>query len=190
MMKNGKYTKRRGVATKVLVMTLALMLVVGLSVGGTLAWLTAKTNSVVNTFTVGNIDITLGETKSDFKMVPGATIAKDPVATVLAGSEDCYLFVKIEESENLDNFITYTVAEGWTELQTGVYYREVGAKAADQAFSVLANDQVTVKTDVTKDMMDAIENQQATNPTLTFTAYAIQKEGFATAAAAWAEVSK
>ena len=36
-MKNGKYNKRRGVATKVLTMTLALMLVVGLSIGGTLA---------------------------------------------------------------------------------------------------------------------------------------------------------
>ena len=56
------------------------------------------------------------------------------------------------------------------------------------AFAVLANNQVTVKNTVTKEMMDDLTS--STLPTLTFTAYAVQKAGFTTAAAAWAEASK
>lgn len=74
----------------------AMLLIVGVVIGSTLAWLTAKTDSVVNTFTPSNIDITLAETPDVvYKMVPGSTIDKDPVATVLKGSEKCYLFVKV-----------------------------------------------------------------------------------------------
>lgn len=190
-MNNGKYAKRRGgVATKTLIVALAVMLVVGCAVGGTLAWLTDTTGPVVNTFTVGNIDIDLAETTTDYKMVPGATISKDPKVTVKSGSEACCLFVQVTESDNLGSFISYTVDSNWTALSgvSGVYYREVAAATADVEFSVLTNNQVTVKNSVTKDMMDAITNQSATDPTLTFKAYAVQKAGFDTAADAWAEV--
>ena len=195
-MNNGKYAKRRGgVATKTLIVALAVMLVVGCAVGGTLAWLTDTTDQVTNTFTVGNIDIGLAETKDNFKMVPGATISKDPKVTVKAGSEACWLFVKVTESDNLDSFISYSVDSNWTALTgvSGVYYREVPDQTTattDVGYSVLTNDQVTVKDTVTKDMMDAITAGEATAPTLTFEAYAIQKKGFTTAAAAWNEVSK
>ena len=89
--------------TKIVVLVLALALVLGGVIGGTLAWLVAETPAVTNTFTVGNIDITLTETAAtaennyapSFKMVPGATIAKDPVVTVVKGSEACWLFVEI-----------------------------------------------------------------------------------------------
>ncbi len=175
---------------KILVACLCVALAVLTIAGTTLAYLTATTESVTNTFTVGNIDITLAETKTDFKMVPGSTIAKDPKVTVKAGSEDCWLFVKVEKSTNLDRFIAYTIDSGWTALSgvNGVYYREVSAAATDTNFSVLAGDQVTVNTTVTKPMMDALT--QSTYPTLTFTAYAVQKAGFDTATAAWAEASK
>ena len=116
-------------------------------------------------------------------MVPGNTIAKDPKVTVEAGSEDCWLFVKIEESQNLDTYISYTVASGWTELTagSGIYWRQ--AKAGD-SFSVLANDEVIVNSSVNKTQMEAIKT--ADQPTLTFTAYAVQKDNVADAAAAWA----
>ena len=190
-MSSGKFAKRKGVATKTMFMILAVVLIVGISVGGTLAWLTATTGPVVNTFTVGDINITLAETTTDYKMVPGSTIEKDPEVTVLKDSEACWLFVKIEESTNLDSFITYSVADGWTALTgvSGVYYREVPATTADTAFSVLANDQVTVKDTVTKAMMNELQNDGATQPTLTFTAYAVQKDNVATAADAWATVN-
>lgn len=174
---------------KTLALVLALTLLVAGVVGGTLAWLTDRTAEVKNTFTVGDINIDLTETNRDYKMVPGNKLDKDPTVTVKANSEACWLFVKVTESENLDTFITYAIAEGWTALSDvdGVYYREVPASAADQTFSVLAGDAVTVKSDVTRTMLETAKTDA---PTLTFQAYAIQKDHFATADAAWAEVSK
>lgn len=177
-----------------------MMMAFSCMVGGTLAYLTAKTVEVKNTFTVGNVDIKLAETTTDFKMVPGVPIAKDPKVTVEGGSEDCWLFVKVDESTNLTSFIDYTVDSAWTALdgETGVYYCEVAANSADQVFKVLkdgitADDKdgsVTVKDTVTKEMMDKIADGTATAPTLTFTAYAVQKAGFDSAVAAWAEARK
>ena len=178
---------------KILVACLCVALAVLTIAGTTLAYLTSKTEAVVNTFTVGNIDITLTETTTDYKMVPGSTIAKDPKVTVKAGSEDCWLFVKVEESTNLDDFITYTIDSDWTALTgvDGVYYREVTAATADTEFVVLTNNQVTVKDTVTKTMMDEITKGTAGNPTLTFTAYAVQKAGFEdNVTGAWTEVNK
>ena len=174
---------------KALALVLALTLLVAGIVGGTLAWLTDQTAEVKNTFTVGDINIGLTETTTDYKMVPGNTIAKDPTVTVKANSEACWLFVNVTESTDLKDFITYAIAEGWTALPSvdGVYYREVPASAADQTFSVLAGDAVTVKSDVTRTMLETAKTDA---PTLTFKAYAIQKDHFATADAAWAEVSK
>ena len=184
--------RKRKIRNRRIAMTVALVLVVALaSVGGTIAWLTAQTGEVVNTFTVGNIDITLAETTTDYKMVPGNTIAKDPTVTVKAGSEDCYLFVKVEKSPNFDTFLTYTMAEGWTELTagSGIYYRVVLATDTTKTFSVLKDDQVTVKNTVTKAQMDAIKNGTASAPTLTFTAYACQSANVANAATAWANIN-
>lgn len=184
--------RKRKIRNRRIAMTVALVLVVALvSVGGTIAWLTDKTGEVVNTFTVGNIDITLAETTTDYKMVPGNTIAKDPTVTVKAGSEDCYLFVKVEKSPNFDTFLTYTMAEGWTELTagSGIYYRVVLATDTTKTFSVLKDDQVTVKNTVTKAQMDAIKNGTASAPTLTFTAYACQSANVANAATAWANIN-
>ncbi|MCI7640590.1 MAG: hypothetical protein MSS60_12345 [Clostridiales bacterium] len=184
-MSNGKFAKRKGVATKMMFMILAVVLIVGISIGGTLAWLTATSGPVTNTFTTSDIEITLAESDDlDLKMVPGYTITKDPKATVEAGSEDCYLFVKLEKSTNFDDFMTYTIASGWTELTSAagtnykVYYRVFDSKdstntnAQGTAYSILEDDQVTVKSTVTKADMKALS--AATYPTLTVTAYASQ----------------
>lgn len=191
--------KKRGFSTKAFVLVLALVLALGCVIGGTIAWLTAKTDSVVNTFTVGDINITLTETGAEnnansYKMVPGCTIAKDPKVTVKADSEDCWLFVKIEKSSNLDSFISYSVdtgSTGWTALDgvDGVYYRSVSASETDQVFNVLTGDQVTVRDNITKEMMEALNAGSASLPTLTFTAYAVQKDKVATAADAWAKAN-
>ena len=181
--------RRRGFNIRPVAMVLALVLLVGAAVGGTIAWLIDDTDPIANTFTVGNIDIALTETfntdsdgdqendKWFGKMVPGCTIDKDPKVTVVGGSEDCWLFVEVVESTNLDSFINYEVADGWKELSAGIYYREVAASDIDQKFGVLKDDEVSVLAGVTKDMMDAIEDGSATSPTLTFTAYAIQQAG-------------
>lgn len=179
---------------KTLTVVIALVLVVVMSVAGTVAYLTASTGPVKNTFTVGNINITLTETATDFKMVPGNDISKDPKVTVVGDSEACWLFVKVVESANLDSFVTYAIADGWTKLTDvdgvdDVYYREVSSSATDQEFAVLKDNKVTVNSDVTKTMMDDLGEENATQPTLTFTAYAVQKDNIADAATAWAKLS-
>lgn len=177
---------------KTLTMILAFALVFALGVGGTLAWLKDSTTTITNTFSPSTINIALDESDDlDLQMVPGKTIAKDPVVTVEAGSEACWLFVKIEKSENYDTYLNeYAVVtgdNGWTELEDGVYYKEVAASDEDQEFAVLVNDEVTVKTSVTKAQMDALTTEDA-YPTLEFTAYAVQSANLdpATAEAAWA----
>lgn len=180
---------RRSVSSKTFVVMLALVLALGCAVGGTIAWLTAQTGEVKNTFTYGNINIDLTETVPEnrqAKIIPGQDIPKDPKVTVKANSEDCYLFVKVvEDGTFVANKVTYDIADGWelVEGQTNVYWREVSANAANQDFPVLKDNKVTVSNTLTKDDIKNI-----TNPTLTFTAYAIQKEGFANAKAAWAEI--
>lgn len=176
--------KKKGLA---LVLALALM-VVG-AVAGTLAWLTATSDTVTNTFTTSDITVKLEETKGtpvtggmEFKMIPGYAIKKDPTVTVLANSEECFLFVKLDKSGNFDKFLTYTMAEGWQELKGDgiapetVYYRVVDGteNQIGKPYSVLKNDQVTVKGTVTKTDMDNLNKAGATKPTLTITAYASQ----------------
>lgn len=161
---------------KLFISVVAVALVACFAIGGTLAWLTDKTTPVTNTFTVGDINITLDESKDlNLKMVPGHTIFKDPKVTVTADSEDCYLFVKVDKSENFDDFMTYTPAEGWNPLagEDGVYYRIVNSDTPREYY-VLAGNEVTVKDTVTKDMLDDVQEGTEPQPTLTFTAYAVQ----------------
>lgn len=118
-------------------------------------------------------------------MVPGNSISKDPSVTVESGSEACWLLVKVEESANFKDFMTYTIASDWTQLAgvNGVYYREVNAVTEDTKFDVLANNQVQVSDTVTKEALTALT--EATYPTLTFTAYAVQRDNIETAEQAW-----
>ena len=176
---------------KKVISIVAVVLVLCCAIGGTLAWLADKTNPVVNTFTVGDINIDLDESKNlDLKMVPGKTITKDPVVTVQANSEACWLFVKVEKSANFDDFMTYAIADGWTALPgvDGVYYRQVPATTAAVTFPVLKGNTVTVKDSVTKTMLNGLT--AATYPTLTFTAYAVQSDGITNVNTAWDEAQK
>lgn len=178
---------------KTLALLAALVLVIGCIIGGTLAWLTAKSDVVTNTFTTSDINIKLEETKGtavtggkEFKMIPGYELEKDPKAWVVAGSEDCYLFVKLEKSQNFDTFLTYKMADGWELVpgETNVYYRIVTSEqmssnnGATNAYSILAGDKVTVSEDITKEQMNAFTD--ATLPKLTITAYASQLHKSAT----------
>lgn len=118
-MKNSKFRR-------ILLLLACAVLLVSLSVGATLAYLTS-TADVTNTFTVGNVEIKLDEATVDpetgkakipanrtedgnqlVRMVPGRKIDKDPTVTVLAGSEDCYVRVKV----------TVTVPK-WEQSATG-----------------------------------------------------------------------
>lgn len=185
------YEKRRSVSGRLFVLMLALVLVLGCAVGGTVAWLVAKTEPVVNTFTYGDINITLTETKPanrQAKIIPGVDIEKDPKVTVKADSEACWLFVEVrEEGTFVANKVTYSVDDGWTKgdgtkIPENVYYRAVDAVTTDTDFAVLKDNKICVSEELTKSDIQSITTQ----PKLTFTAYAVQKDGMDTAAAAWA----
>ena len=99
--------ERKNMKKKLLIMSVAMVLVCAFAVGMTLAYLTS-TDRVVNTFTVGNVQIKLDEAKVDaygepvgspaprvtdnsYKLIPGHTYTKDPTVTVLSGSESSYI---------------------------------------------------------------------------------------------------
>ena len=188
MENNRRRARRRTVSSKTFVLLLALVLVIGIAAGGTVAWLVAQTDSVVNTFTYGDINIVLGETTgSTYKIIPGVDIEKDPKVTVKANSEACYLFVKVEKTGDfVEGKVNYAIADGWTALAgvNGVYYREVAATTTDTDFYVLKDNKVTVSAELTKGEIQNLSGADKT-PTLTFTAYAVQKDGIDTAAKAW-----
>lgn len=207
-MARGKYAAKHAgrFHLKPVVLILALVLLVGGVIGGTVAWLIATPDPVVNTFTYGDINIELDETDTqldgdddsttnEYEMMPGQTITKDPVITVEAGSEELWLFVKLEKSSNFDTFMEYTVDGSWAALTgvDGVYYRHITAEEvanADMEIHVIANDTVTVKESVTKEQLNALDSGSSEDyPTLTVTAYAVQYAGNATAADAWAKVT-
>lgn len=187
-----KNKTNRTVSIKIAALIAAIVLVIGCTAGGTVAWLVSKPTAITNVFTVGDINATLTETKTEFKIVPGVVIAKDPVATVTANSEDCYLFVKLTEANwpaftfteagSTARKVEYKIADGWTKLEDGVYYREVLKKDTEnRAFHVLQDDQVTVSSTLTKKEANAITG----TPKLTVAVYAVQKEGMGSAADAW-----
>lgn len=127
--------KKRTVA-----LLLAIVLVIGCGIGGTLAWLLDVDGEVQNTFTTSDVDIDLTESDSvddtdtdtdnnTYKMIPGYKITKDPKVTVKATSEPCYVFVKVEETggnitvtengnsveKSFEDFIIYAIADGWIQ---------------------------------------------------------------------------
>lgn len=199
---------------RILLTVCSAALLVCVTVGATVAYLTS-TDEVVNTFTVGNVAITLDEVDTDvygakaqkvtnpedgtvtkvpvkegedptrgtgnvYKLIPGHEYTKDPTVHVTAGSEDCWLFVKVVNgisaieadtkiADQMDN-------NGWTPVEEGsnVYaYKD----------KVSAGDNVTVFSSFTID--DEANVSTYSTATITITAYAVQADGFGTAAAAW-----
>ncbi len=196
---------------KILVTVVAAALLLCVAVGGTIAYLTATTSQVVNTFSPSSIGLDLTETDTDgegtanttkantYQMVPGKTIAKDPVVTVKKDSEPAYVFVKLVKSSTtitlddnttkeikFDDYLTYTMNTGWTQLTQDadgkaitdlVYYytAPVATPTAEDGtkIQVLLNNEVKVKNTVTSEMMGYLSTAQ-NYPTLTITAYAVQ----------------
>lgn len=209
--------KKRRVNAKVLAMLFAVTLIVGGAISGSVAWLTAETGGVSSVFVVGNVNVSLGndaiatynlnEEGTTVRMIPGWTVTiNDPPVTIGANSEDCYLFVKIDEDigdlppgTEFKDYLDYQVDNGWIAglgadgIPVGVYYRKVERLNIEQEFVIVQNHEVRVSENITKGMMDALSQSGAVLPKLTFSAYAVQlyknnTEEF-TPAEAWANIA-
>lgn len=205
--------------SKALLLTLCVVVLVVATVFGTMAYLTS-TDEVKNTFTVGSVNIKLDEAKANidgslvegadrvkannYKLLPGHTYNKDPMVTVLSGSESSYIkmtvtFSKAKELDaifdpngaTLTNIFNDYDAANWiyksntkddaanTRTYEFWYKETVGAPTADVALDALF-DSITVPGTITNEQLATIEGM-----TITVNAYAIQADGFANAEAAW-----
>lgn len=175
---------------KTLLTILCTVLVCSCVMGVTLAYIAQKTQTITNTFVIGNITLKLTETEADYKLIPGKVYSKDPTATIGANSEACYLFVKVEKTTDFDDYVIAEIDTTWevvaAEEAYEVYCIKVSAEDAKtgKSYPILKDSKVTVDPDVTKKQIDDLGTN---SPEIKFTAYAIQAEGFGTAAAAWAE---
>lgn len=183
---------------KTLLMMVCAVMLVLVSVMGTMAYLTS-TDSVTNTFTVGNVAITLDETDVDnstadadrdkanaYNLLPGHKYTKDPIIHVAANSEDCYLFVKVEDEiaaiEDAKTVATQMSELGWTavEGETNIFaYDSIIKKSASAQDFKVFND-FTIKGDVVNETLARYNRK-----TIKVTAYAVQADGFTSAEDAW-----
>jgi len=183
---------------------LAISIVAALAVGGTLAYLTSTTSLITNTFTVGNVKITMDEAKvndagepvdangdvvalanaprvtaNTYKLMPGHTYTKDPTIKVDATSEDCWLFVKITDEitaiEGATTVANQLTANNWTAV-TGQdgVYAYANKVSANASVPVFGTFTIANNADVSG----------YAGKTITLVACAVQADGFATAAAA------
>lgn len=184
-----------------LLAALAIALVAALAAGGTYAWLTSRTSPVVNTFTVGNVSITLDEAQvqkdaatstwrgtsarvrqNEYEGVyPGAVLPKDPTVHVSAGSEDALVYVLIQDALNaaVPGSADYTVGTNWAAVDTTGYAAPSGAAAQVYRYHTTAHagddlvvfDGVTIAETVTAQQMPLLDG------TITVTAFAVQANG-------------
>lgn len=184
-------------ARKVLLIALCAILLVSASVMGTMAYLTSQA-SVTNTFTVGKVNITLDEADvktdgtyvtdvnarvdaNEYHLLPGHSYIKDPTIHVDADSEDCWLFVKVENGisaieDSANTIAAQMTGKGWIVIDSAnnIYGREATNKAGDNV-AVFG----TFKISGTADVARYADAQ------IVVTAYAVQADGFDTAADAW-----
>lgn len=183
---------------KVLLLACSAVLLVCLSVGATVAYLTSNAK-VVNTFTVGNVKITMDEAKTNsdgtldttstervqantYHLLPGHSYLKDPTIHVDANSEKCWLFVRVSNGiapieASTNNIASQMAAHGWKLVagSTEVYCRDSASLPGD---NVVVFDGFTIGG--TSDV------SSYANVQIIIQAYAVQADGFNTAAEAWA----
>ena len=199
-------------------------LVLALGVNATYAWLTDDA-TVTNTFTVGKVEIALDEadvneygqklnaagevaeegdalaervTGNSYKLIPGCTYAKDPIVTVVAGSEKCYVFVKVangiselevavdDTTDEIEAIAEQIAANEWEALggEVGVYYKIVDARDASEDLKLSVFESFTIDENKTAGNLQDITSDTS----VTVKAFAVQFEGNADVAAAWKKI--
>lgn len=186
---------------KVLLLVLCAALLVSVTVAGTVAYLTS-TAKVENTFTVGQVKITMDEALvneygqpinnttdktvvdvanaprvagNTYKLIPGFTYTKDPVVHVVGNSENSWIFVKVV------NNIADNVGEIGldAQIQNNGWTPLVGANGVYYKEYTKQTEQKDLKVfetfTIPADNLQGTTWTAANNEVITVTAYAIQK---------------
>ena len=216
---------------KTLMLVMSALLLVALSIGGTIAYL-SDTKTVNNTFVVGKVNITLDEADvyefgddnipagkehgqaiegadrvvdNEYKIFPGHSYDKDPMVTVLAKSEACYVrtLVTVTYKEGVDADSMATTMLTWVEgLDSATWIPETDITTSKSSGYVTRTYELRYK-----DIVAASSSDQALKPIFTgieipgtltndqiallegfkidVVAQAIQADGFDTADDAW-----
>ena len=194
--------------TKALLLALSAVLLVVSTVFATMAYLTSKTGVVKNTFTVGNVNITLDEAKvneygkpvdangnevqlanaprqttNTYKLLPGHTYTKDPIVHVTKGSEECWLFVRVVDQiadiQDATTVAAQMTAKGWTLVTDETDVWAYNIKVDAR------NEAKDIPVFDRFKLTGTADVAAYDGKTITVQAYAIQADGFDTAEAAW-----
>lgn len=190
---------------KMLLALVALVLIITISVTGSLAYFTDKTEAVTNTFAAAkmlddNGTFTLTESKatakgdgtfeldvttrvkenSEYTVLPNVSIPKDPRIDITGLSIPAYLYVKVDNA--LHTGMSFTLAEDWTQISdTNVYYYTNKLTDAEYSIRILKDDMINVSS--------TYDGSNSGSCTLNFTAYSVQATGNGSdAASAWNNV--
>lgn len=209
---------------KVLLGGVAALALVGTSVFGTYMYLTSDAK-VENTFAVGKVVIDLDESDTDndintkdnktyivtvdgkkveitrdkannYRLYPNHTYTKDPTVWVDASSEDCYLFVTVENgisdieaastTDGYQNIADQMAAKHWvpvlTSKKSNLYvYSENGTEptVVSAGAKKVIFDSFKIDSEVDNDGLADFSNAK-----ITVNAYAVQADGFADKTAA------
>ncbi|MBE5056966.1 hypothetical protein INF37_13315 [Pseudoflavonifractor sp. DSM 107456] len=169
---------------KVAATTAALSLTAAVAVGGTLAWLTAKTDTIENTFTIGNVGIKLQEKQGEdwktagagfsgqqYTVTPGIDITKEAKVTVDDGSEKSIVYLKVVKQGDFDKYFDATVdTNNWAPLAGHEnYYWAVAEENAE--LGILTDNKVDPNEST------LVNGVQLNGVALSFQAAAIQYDG-------------
>lgn len=178
---------------KFMITSLLLAVIAMLTVAPTLSWLSSTSEPVVNTFAGGAIAVKLDEalvgtdgkalegedaqrvTGNSYKYVAGAVLDKDPTPTVLKGSEECYVFLCVENQLS-DKFTMDYDTASWLKVAEAenktVYIYKAKVNALESSEDVVLApvfNTVTVSTELTSEDIAALGER-----TLSVTAFAVQ----------------
>lgn len=124
-----------------------------------------------------------------YHLMPGHEYVKDPTVHVKAISEDCFVFVKVENGiaayEDDSNTIAKQIEDNdWTALKgvDNVFYKEYTKNENGADLKVFGSFKVAGNANT----VEGWSTITAENTKINVTAYAVQADGFNTAAEAWA----
>lgn len=165
------------------VLIAALVLSIAMATSGTLAYLTDK-DTKTNTFTLGNVDITLNEDnwEDNSTLIPGKAVAKDPTIKN-NGKNDAYVWMKVKIPSNIYSYIQLSeFGSNWSQIGSAT------VEGDDTIITLKYSEKLTAKTGVTSSAFSTVTLKAETptetisalpdNVTITVEAYAIEASHF------------